>query len=98
MGGSTAGAKDAGLLLLIEMGRVHRNVLSFVAHTSSAPPESSLNLARNSPKGQGAKTASGFSNALALPKRHKQHDHGNQDADDAVEARGGLLRLHGLNA
>ena len=94
MGGSTAGVKDAGLLLLIEMGQ---NVLSFVAHTASSagPPESSLNLARNSPKGQGAKTASGFSNALALPKRHKQHDHGKQDADDAVEARGGLLCLHG---
>ena len=94
MGGSTAGAKDAGSLLLIEMGR-----LSFLAHTaSSAPPESSLNLARKSPKGQGAQTASGFSTALALPERHKQHDHGKQDADDAVEARGGLLRLHGLNA
>lgn len=96
MGGSTAGAKDAGLLLLIEMGQ---NVLSFVAHTtSSAPPESSLNLARNSPKGQGAKTASGFSTALALPERHKQHDNGKEDADDAVEARGGLLHLHDCNA
>ena len=30
---------------------------------------------------------------LALPKRHKQHDNGKKNADDAVEAWGGLLRL-----
>ena len=74
MGNGTAGAKDAGLLLLIEMGRVYTyNVLSFVAHTaSSAPPESSPSLACNSPKGQDAtQTPNCFLTALALPKRHK---------------------------
>ena len=69
-------------------------------HTASgAPLESSPNLARNGPRGQGAtQTASGFLTALALPERHKQHDNGKEDADDAGEAQGGLLHLHDCNA
>ena len=38
-------------------------------------------------------TANYLLTMLALPKRNKQHDSGQKRADDAVEARGGHLRL-----
>eukprot|EP00964_Phaeocystis_antarctica_P151914 scaffold119608_cov57-Phaeocystis_antarctica.AAC.2 len=58
----------------------------------SAPPESSPILARIGPRGQGTTQAAlFFDRAAVLPER--QHENGKEDADDAVEAQGGLLRL-----
>ena len=58
----------------------------------SAPPESSPTSYRPKRPG-GHHRWRCFPDPLAQPKRQEQHENGKKDADDAVEARGGLLRL-----
>eukprot|EP00964_Phaeocystis_antarctica_P011905 scaffold6568_cov60-Phaeocystis_antarctica.AAC.4 len=108
VGGSTTGVVDAGLLLLVEMGQsmplsfsggtikrvlpTQRGCFSIWSTASSAPPESSPILAHIGPIGQGATQAARFlDRTVVLPER--QHENGNEDADDADDAQGGLLRL-----
>ena len=73
---------------------IHTADASLWSTASSAPPESSPILAHIGPRGQGATQAARFlDRAVVLPGRHEQHENGKEDADDAVEAQGGLLRL-----
>ena len=66
-------------------------MLSFGAQPLKPPPENPT-LARKC-LAQKANTSGLYRLELALPERHKQHDNGKENADDAVEAWGGLLRL-----
>ena len=74
--------------------KMHTEDASLWSTASSATPESSPILAHIGPRGQGATQAARFlDRAVVLPGRHEQHENGKEDADDAVEAQGGLLRL-----
>ena len=42
---------------------------------------------------KGHRVQNGLSTVMALPERHKQHENGEEDADDVMEARGGRI-LH----
>ena len=76
------------------MPRTQRGCFSIWSTASSAPPKSSPILAHIGPIGQGATQAARFlDHAVVLPERHQQHENGKEDADDAVEAQVGLLRL-----
>ena len=62
------------------------------SRASSTTPESSPILAHIGPRCQDTTQAARFfDRAAVLPER--QHENGKEDADDAVEAQGGLLRL-----
>ena len=74
--------------------KMHTEDASLWSTASSATPESSPILAHIGPRGQGATQAARFlDHAVVLPERHQQHENGKEDADDAVEAQVGLLRL-----
>ena len=72
--------------------KMHTEDASLWSTASSATPESSPILAHIGPIDQDTTQAARFlDRAVVLPER--QHKNGNEDADDADDAQGGLLRL-----
>ena len=59
--------------------------------SSGEHPHASLRISAREARGQPRRRY--FPDPLAQPDRQEQHGNGKDDADDAVEARGGPLRL-----
>ena len=70
-------------------------MLLYMEHSLERPFGEQPHLRPHRPNRPGCNTDGAVSRprCVVLPARHEQHEHGKEDANDAVEAQGGLIRL-----